>query len=99
SCGSQATYPYLSASNLEKSDVLCGRDSVQIRPAQRQSLNLETIALRLSNLREGQVQSNPFLVSFTVGSFRLVIFPDGRALVHGTKDVTEARTLYHRYFG
>ncbi|MGF7047494.1 molybdopterin/thiamine biosynthesis adenylyltransferase [Paenibacillus sp. DS2015] len=99
SCGSHATYPYLSASNLEKSDVLCGRDSVQIRPAQRQSLNLETIALRLSNLQEGQVQSNPFLVSFTVGSFRLVIFPDGRALVHGTKDITEARTIYHRYFG
>lgn len=99
SCGSHPTYPYLSASNLEKADVLCGRDTVQIRPGKKQSLDLKETAERLSKLEEGTVESNPFLVSFTAGQHRLVIFADGRALVHGTKDITEARTIYHRYFG
>ncbi|MEK4358497.1 thiazole biosynthesis adenylyltransferase ThiF [Paenibacillus sp. FSL M7-1455] len=99
SCGDRRTYPYLSASNLEKTDVLCGRDTVQIRPGQKQSLDLQETANRLSSLGEGKVESNPFLVSFTTGDKRLVVFSDGRALIHGTKDIAEARTIYHRYFG
>ncbi|OAB25420.1 thiamine biosynthesis protein ThiF [Paenibacillus macquariensis subsp. defensor] len=99
SCGDQATYPYLSAANLEKVDVLCGRDTVQIRPSLRQSVNLEQLAVRLLNLQEGNVESNLFLVSYSIGAHRLVVFPDGRALIHGTKDIAEARSLYHRYFG
>ncbi|WP_145410292.1 ThiF family adenylyltransferase [Paenibacillus xylanexedens] len=99
SCGETATYPYLSASNLEKTDVLCGRDTVQIRPARPTKLDLERIAERLRGLNEGQVEANPFLVSFTTGAQRMVIFQDGRILVHGTKDTAEARTLVHRYFG
>ncbi|WP_136605932.1 MoeB/ThiF family adenylyltransferase [Paenibacillus dokdonensis] len=99
SCGTHRTYPYLSASNLEKTDVLCGRDTVQIRPGKKQSLNLQETADRLSKLEESMVESNPFLVSFTAGERRIVIFADGRALIHGTKDIAEARTIYHRYFG
>ncbi|MDR0270858.1 thiazole biosynthesis adenylyltransferase ThiF [Paenibacillus sp.] len=99
SCGTQRTYPYLSVSNLEKTDVLCGRDTVQIRPGKKQSLDLKETAERLEKLAEGQVESNPFLVSFSVGQYRLVVFADGRALIHGTKNITEARTIYHRYFG
>ncbi|OMF15333.1 thiamine biosynthesis protein ThiF [Paenibacillus amylolyticus] len=99
SCSDSATYPYLSASNLEKTDVLCGRDTVQIRPARRMNLDLQHTANRLDRLQEGKVESNPFLVSFTTGVHRMVIFQDGRVLVHGTKDTAEARTLVHRYFG
>ncbi|WP_342551436.1 ThiF family adenylyltransferase [Paenibacillus sp. FSL R7-0652] len=99
SCGPSAAYPFLSASNLEKTDVLCGRDTVQIRPARRMQLDLLHTAERLMKLGEGKVENNPFLVSFTIGHHRLVIFQDGRVLVHGTKDTAEARTLVHRYFG
>jgi len=99
SCSPAATYPFLSASNLEKTDVLCGRDTVQIRPARRMQLDLPQTADRLERLGEGKVEMNPFLVSFTTGQHRLVIFQDGRVLVHGTKDTSEARTLVHRYFG
>ncbi|CAM2783270.1 thiazole biosynthesis adenylyltransferase ThiF [Paenibacillus sediminis] len=99
SCGSHATYPYLSASNLQKSEVLCGRDTVQIRPAIQRQINLQAVAERLSDLEEGTVERNPFLVSFTVGEHRIVIFQDGRALIHGTKNIAEAKTLYHKYFG
>ncbi|QLG40001.1 MULTISPECIES: MoeB/ThiF family adenylyltransferase [unclassified Paenibacillus] len=99
SCGAKANYPYLSASNLEKTDVLCGRDTVQIRPSRRMNLDLQHTADRLVKLEEGRVEANPFLVSFTTGAHRMVIFQDGRVLVHGTKDTAEARTLVHRYFG
>jgi len=99
SCGSQPVYPYLTAANTERSDVLCGRDTVQIRPAQRQKLDLEFTAKRLSRLGRGRVDSNPYLVSFREGEFRLVVFADGRALIHGTSDIAVARSLYHRYFG
>ncbi|MDM5277225.1 ThiF family adenylyltransferase [Paenibacillus silvae] len=99
SCGPSATYPFLSASNLEKTDVLCGRDTVQIRPARPMRLDLQQTADRLTRLDEGKVKSNPFLVSLTTGKHRLVIFQDGRVLVHGTKDTAEARSLVHRYFG
>lgn len=99
SCGNTASYPYLSAANLEKTDVLCGRDTVQIRPSRSMKLNLQDTAERLRRLDEGAVEVNPFLISFTTGVHRLVIFQDGRVLVHGTKDTAEARTLVHRYFG
>ncbi|KAF6581972.1 MULTISPECIES: ThiF family adenylyltransferase [Paenibacillus] len=99
SCGSQPTYPYLSTSHRQKTDVLCGRDTVQIRPANRIYLNLAEIADRFAALGEGNVEWNSYLVSFSVGEHRLVVFADGRALIHGTKDVAKARSLYHRYLG
>lgn len=99
SCGFQPTYPYLTAANTERSDVLCGRDTVQIRPAKVHKLNLQETAERLTRLGTGRVESNPYLVSFTEGDYRMVVFADGRALIHGTKDIAAARSFYHRYFG
>ena len=60
--------------------------------------DLEKLAELLST-QGGKVERNPYLVSFTTNNHRLVIFKDGRALVHGTKDIAEAKTLYHRYLG
>lgn len=99
SCGSHPIYPYLTAANTERSDVLCGRDTVQIRPSRPQKLNLQETANRLSRLGSGSVDSNAYLVSFIEGPYRMVIFADGRALIHGTKDIAAARSFYHRYFG
>jgi sulfur carrier protein ThiS adenylyltransferase len=98
SCGKEPTYPHLSYENQTKSAVLCGRDSVQIRPPERQERNLNEIAERLST-QGGTVEQNPFLLSFSTGDQRMVLFKDGRALIHGTKDIAEAKTLYHRYLG
>ena len=99
SCGINPLYPYLTSANTERSDVLCGRDTVQIRPAHSQKLDLEIIADRLLRLGSGKVDRNPYLVSFKEGQYRMVIFGDGRALIHGTNDIAAARSFYHRYFG
>ena len=98
SCGERPTYPYLSYEMQTKTAVLCGRDSVQIRPAISHERDLN----QLENLLTQQglkVEKNPYLLSVEVDNHRLVVFKDGRVLVHGTKDITEAKTLYHRYLG
>ncbi|WP_120462122.1 MoeB/ThiF family adenylyltransferase [Paenibacillus aceti] len=99
SCGAEPVYPYLTAAGTRKAEVLCGRDTVQIRPAQPRKLNLSEVAQTLNSLDEGQVELNPFLLSFSLRDKRIVLFADGRALVHGTKELAEAKTLYDRYFG
>lgn len=98
SCGSNATYPFLSYEQQTKTAVLCGRNAVQIKPPEKQKRDLPKIAAQLKQLG-GEVKSNHFLLSFTIGQERIVIFQDGRALIHGTNNIEKAKTLYYRYFG
>lgn len=98
SCGNEPSYPYLTQEHLSKTAVLCGRDTVQIRPPHKQELDLEQLSAQLP-AAEGKLERNPFLLSYEIGAHRLVFFRDGRVLVHGTKDIAEAKTLYHRYMG
>ncbi|MDT3425188.1 molybdopterin/thiamine biosynthesis adenylyltransferase [Paenibacillus forsythiae] len=97
SCGAKRTYPYLSPGSHSRTTVLCGRDTVQIRPQGPVTLDLEEWERRLSAY--GRAERNPFMLSLTLERHRMAIFPDGRVLVHGTGDPAEARSLYHRYFG
>lgn len=98
SCGEDRSYPYLSFENQTKTAVLCGRDSVQIRPSIPTVRDLEALEKLFAN-QGGTVQRNPYLLSYSVDPYRIVVFKDGRVLVHGTKDISEAKALYHRYLG
>lgn len=98
SCGSAPTYPYLEKENLMKSDVLCGRDTVQIRPRGQGEINLAELSEQLLALNY-EVKGNPYLLSVEMEENRIVIFKDGRALIHGTKDISHARSIYQRLFG
>jgi sulfur carrier protein ThiS adenylyltransferase len=98
SCGEEPTYPYLDVENQMKTTVLCGRDTVQIRPPREQKLVLSELAERLKRLGY-EVKGNPYLLSVEWEENRLVIFNDGRALIHGTKDLTHAKTIYQRLLG
>ncbi|MBO9128834.1 thiazole biosynthesis adenylyltransferase ThiF [Bacillus sp. 165] len=98
SCGLEAIYPYLQEENISKTAILCGRDTVQIRPSYKRVVNLQEQARVLHGYVKDLVY-NPYLLSFQTGENRIVLFKDGRVLVHGTKNITEAKTLYHRYFG
>ncbi|MCA1053869.1 thiazole biosynthesis adenylyltransferase ThiF [Rossellomorea aquimaris] len=97
SCGEEPKYPYLQFENQLKTAVLCGRDAVQIRPRHRGEINLDHMANHLRNHMD-RVEKNPYLLSCQTGNHRIVLFKDGRALIHGTKDIKEAKSLYHRYF-
>lgn len=98
SCGQNRTYPALQYENETKFAVLCGRETVQIRPAQRR----EREWARLISFLQQQgirVEQNEYLLSFTIHPHRFVVFSDGRVFIHGTNDVQEAKRLYYQYLG
>ena len=79
--------------------TLCGRDSVQIHEHHR-PIDLEAMQTRLITHPElTDVRANALLLRFRRGPHTITLFADGRALVHGTTDVTIARTLYARFIG
>lgn len=98
SCGEHPTYPYLEKENRTKTTVLCGRDTVQIRPSKPMDMSLADFAGQLRSAGY-TVNGNPYLLSVEMGTERMVIFKDGRALIHGTKDLTHAKTVYQRIMG
>ncbi|GLB61655.1 MoeB/ThiF family adenylyltransferase [Cytobacillus sp. NCCP-133] len=98
SCGSNQTYPFLAYENQIKTALLCGRDTVQIRPSALQDVDFAYLEKTLMD-QEIKVESNPYLLSFLIDQARLVVFKDGRVMVHGVKDVLQAKNLYHRYLG
>lgn len=97
SCGKLRTYPSLTFEAQMKTEVLCGRNTVQIRPGINQPLNLEELEKRLQ--RSVLVERTPYLLSFHADEYRFVLFQDGRAFVHGTNDIQVAKRLYARYIG
>jgi molybdopterin/thiamine biosynthesis adenylyltransferase len=79
--------------------TLCGRDSVQIHEHHR-PIDFATLKARLAQHADiDSLRSNDLLLRFRRGPYTLTVFPDGRALIHGTTDVTIARTLYARFIG
>lgn len=79
------------------SAVLCGRNAVQLSFPERSAVSLEQLAKKLADM--GKVTQNAYLLRFQVDQYTLTVFPDGRAIVGGTSDVAEARTVYAKYIG
>jgi adenylyltransferase/sulfurtransferase len=90
-------FPWLEGRRASHSAILCGRNAVQLSPAGRSSISLETLAQKLSGV--GQLTSNRYLLRLTVDDYILTIFPDGRAIIGGTDDIAAARTLFAKYIG
>lgn len=95
-CGKGQT-DFLDEERTAWTTSLCGRNTVQISPAEPASLDLAELASRLE--AAGDVKRTGYLLELKLPEHVLVIFPDGRALVQGTQDQAEARTIYARYLG
>ena len=93
----QRQFDWLSGDRGSHSAVLCGRNAVQLSFPERQTISLAELKVRLQEL--GRVEANAFLLRFYVEEFVLTVFPDGRAIVAGTEDVSVARKLYAQYLG
>jgi molybdopterin/thiamine biosynthesis adenylyltransferase len=76
--------------------TLCGRNSVQIHEHHRP---VDFVDLQKRLQPHGKVTFNRLLLRFERGEHTLTLFSDGRALIHGTTDVTLARSLYARFIG
>jgi adenylyltransferase/sulfurtransferase len=90
-------FPWLSGDRGSHTAVLCGRNAVQLSFPDRQSVSLEQMEQKLQPL--GVVTRNRYLVRATIGAHQLTIFPDGRAVIGGTEDISEAKSLYARFIG
>ena len=76
--------------------TLCGRNSVQIHEHSR-PVDLSAMEERLRP--HGKVRSNNMLLRFERGDYVLTLFADGRAVIQGTTDIAQARSLYARFIG
>jgi adenylyltransferase/sulfurtransferase len=97
-CGRQS-FEFLARPPAD-SAALCGQDAVQIRPPARTTLDLAVLARRLE--KAGKVQALPMMLRFVPSDrpgLKLSAFADGRLIVQGTREISEARSLYARYVG
>ena len=76
--------------------TLCGRNSVQIHEHHRP---IDFAAMRDRLAPHGNVRFNNLLLRFERPPHTLTLFPDGRAIIQGTTDITLARSLYARFIG
>ncbi|MHC0038185.1 ThiF family adenylyltransferase [Pseudoneobacillus sp. C159] len=78
--------------------TLCGRDTVQMVPRNLQPFDFTKIAEGLAGI--GQVKQNAYLLRFQPNEeITMVLFKDGRVLIHGTDDVIKAKSFYAKYIG
>lgn len=87
----------LRAESREVAAVLCGRDAVQVSPAQPTQVDFAQLSRRLASA--GEVRGNDYLLRFRTGDFEMTIFPDARSIIRGTDDIPTARSLYAKFIG
>ncbi|MBA2703490.1 MAG: ThiF family adenylyltransferase [Blastocatellia bacterium] len=87
----------LEAAAGDFSAVLCGRNAVQISPAQTTRLDFAQLAARLK--ATGEVKFNDYLLRFRTGEYEMTVFQDARSIISGTSEVKIARSLYAKYIG
>ena len=90
-------FPWLEGKRGSHTAVLCGRHAVQLSFPERGELSLELLARQLEGV--GNVTRNRFLLRLAIDKYVITVFPDSRAIIHGTDDIAEARTVYAKYVG
>ena len=93
----QGERPWLTGQRGSHTAVLCGRNAVQLSFPEQGALSLPQLEEKLTGL--GQVTRNQYLLRAEIEPYRITVFPDGRAIIGGTDDISEAKTVYARYIG
>lgn len=88
-------YPMLSSQTHAHTLSLCGRHTIQVRPAASEGFQLDKVAQRLSHF--ANFRQNQNLLQCDLGSVRVTLFADGRALFHGTDNPSVAEALYAQH--
>jgi len=93
----EGRYPALEAGEGSETVKLCGRQSVQVKPARPAVADLPALEARLAPV--ARVRRSPQLLHADLEDVSLTVFPDGRCVVRGTGDPARARAIYDRYVG
>jgi adenylyltransferase/sulfurtransferase len=96
-CCGRREFPWLAGERGSHSAILCGRNAVQLSFPGREAVSLDALADKLAAV--GQVTRNKYLVRAQIGPHLVTVFPDGRAVIGGTEDIAEARSVYAKFIG
>ena len=96
-CCGQREFPWLAGERGSHTAVLCGRNAVQLSFPGRAAVPLDQLESKLAAV--GQVSRNKYLVRAAIGPYNITVFPDGRAVIGGTEEIAEARSVYAKYVG
>lgn len=98
-CCGRREFEFLSGSRGGGAATLCGRNAVQVGGSGTGRADFEQIAASVSAVATAGPQSNRFMLRFSVGRYDVTVFADGRAIIKGTADPDEARSVYAKYIG
>ena len=96
-CCVRREFEWLGGAMGSHTTTLCGRNAVQVAVRRSEPLDFHELAARLNGI--GEVRHNAYMLRFTTDGYEFTVFPDGRAIIKGTNDITKARTLYAQYVG
>lgn len=92
----QGARDFLNGKLSRTADVLCGRNAVQISNAARKQVDLKELASKYDRLPH---DLNPFFLRLNIAPHEITVFKDGRTIVSGTEDASEARRLIAQWIG
>ncbi|MCG8405009.1 MAG: ThiF family adenylyltransferase [Phycisphaerales bacterium] len=98
-CCKGGVYDYLSGEQAGHAVSLCGRDAVQVRPASDSKIDLNAIAAKVRLVAKAPPTLNRYLLRFEVDNYEFTLFEDGRAIIKGTAEPEEGRSVYAKYVG
>ncbi len=90
-------YKFLEAEDGVMTTFLCGKNAVQVMSRSAGNIELEQLEHRLGSIAD--VSRNAFMLKFKVKDHGFTVFPDGRAIITGTEDLSTAKNLYSKYLG
>ena len=96
---SQGLTEFLDARWTLKASPLCGLDGVQIRVNPPGALDLEALRGRLEQRTQSPWRCSPMTLSGRDGALEIVLFKDGRAIIHGEITPERARGWYTEVIG
>lgn len=96
-CCDRGNFDYLNSEDREVITSLCGKNAIQITPANAKEINLRELASKLENL--GSIKCADFILLFKIEKHEISVFRDGRAIIKGTNDKNVAKSIYARYIG
>ncbi|OYT71776.1 MAG: thiamine biosynthesis protein ThiF [Chloracidobacterium sp. CP2_5A] len=100
-CCQLRRFEFLAAERASLAVVLCGRQAVQVRPAQagETALDFARLAERLARAGAGTARYNADILILAADGLEATLFRDGRAIIKGTSSLAEARAFYAKRFG
>jgi adenylyltransferase/sulfurtransferase len=97
-CCSEHNYEFLALEKCNLCTTLCGRNAVQVRPAGHEGeINFKNLQGTLEKV--GTVKITDYTLIFKTKEHHITLFKDGRAIIQGVSDESEALSIYSKYIG